>query len=154
MQQLGNHLSVGCSQSLPASHSKPARRQIFTYKHTFEIPSMPLTGDLDNSPSVKAYNRQQEPWEYFAVHCVLNALRVYKEAACCACGRLRVWVSSSSRGPAGCVTGDGSHRRGMGGVWEGCVIPITPRSCQHWTSEGCGGAAATAQAKFVFGSLV
>ena len=30
---------------------------------------------------------------------------------------------------------------GWGGVWEGCVIPITPRSCQlwkRWTSEGCG----------------
>lgn len=27
---------------------------------------------------------------------------------------------------------------GWGGVWEGCVIPITPRSCQQWkrwTSE-------------------
>lgn len=116
---------------------------------------MPLTGDLDISPSVKAYNRQQEPWEYFAVHRVLNAFRVYKEAACCARPLWEdTWVSSSSRGPAGCVTGDGSHRRGMGGVWEGCVIPITPRSCQRWTSEGCGGAAATAQAKFVFQSFV
>lgn len=73
------------------------------------------------------------------------------------CGRIRVWVSSSALSPGGCVTGDGSHRRGMGGVWEGCVIPITPRSCQlgkRWTSEGCGGAAATVQAKFVSGSFV
>lgn len=35
-------------------------------------------------------------------------------------------------------------------MWEGFVIAITPRSCQQWkrwTTEGCGGAAATVQAK-------
>lgn len=63
-----------------------------------------------------------------------------------------MWVSSNALSPASCITSDGSHRRGVGGVWEGCVIPITPRSCQRWkrwTSEGCGAAAAAAQAIFV-----
>lgn len=69
---------------------------------------------------------------------------------CGAGGRICAWASSSALSPAGCVTSDGSHSGGMGGVWEGCVIAITPRSCQQWkrwTTEGCGGAAAAVQAK-------
>lgn len=42
---------------------------------------------------------------------------------CCPCGRICVWVSSSALSPAGCVTTDGSHRRGMGWCVGGMCHP-------------------------------
>lgn len=121
---------------------------------TCESSSAPSTGDLHVSPRCSSDQQGTTAGPRSA-----RAGSLQGGSALCAAlvgggvrGRLR-----SVLGPAGCVTSDGSHRRGMGGVWEGCVIAITPRSCQQWkrwTTEGCGGAAAAGQAKFVSGSFV
>lgn len=66
---------------------------------------------------------------YFGVGYVLFWLqwkRERDEAAWCErwpCGRMCVWVSSIALSPAGCVTNDGSHRRGTGWCVGGMCHP-------------------------------
>lgn len=150
-QNQGLLLSSCCCPPPPAAAvllvSKATRQQTFSSKH---LKPPGHLGQVTSSSSLPALGAQQGPWESGMCCVVQGAGRQH-------CGRMRAWASSSALSPAGCVTSDGSPRGGLGGVWEGCVIAITPRSCQQfkrWTTEGCAGAAASVQAKFVSLSFV
>lgn len=92
-----------------------------------------VTGDLDISSgfdSVKCKSGSRKPGNSSALLCVVFLTQRERErerGGCvmcgCPCGRIRVWVSSSALGPDGCVTSDGSHRRGMGWCVGGMCHP-------------------------------